>query len=372
MARSRKQRQRVSARKRAETHRSGLQSTSLDFPEGVQLFKLDSDKTRRIDIIPYVVGSGNPEADKGEWHYERTYFVHYGVGPDNDKYVCLAKTLKKPCPICEHRAELTRDPDADEKEIKELAPKERQLFNVIDADNKEDGVQLWEMSYHLFGKLLDKAVRDADEDEDFEYFSDPETGFTLKLGVEEKSIGSNNFYEVKTIMFKNRAEQYDDDIVKESYCLDELVKIEPYEKVKAAFLQIEMEEDDQEEEKSKKEEKPKTRKPETKKEEKSEPEPEKDEGDFSPGDVLNHSKYGEVTIKKVSPDGTKAIVADEDGDQLRVLTKDLEAPSKGTESDDDDWGEDESPTEGDGESSDGDAPFDDSSDSSDDDDDDWS
>jgi hypothetical protein len=204
----------------------------------------------RIDILPYTVkGSGkagrNPFADDGTLHYERTYFVHRNIGADQDMYVCPAKTLKKRCPICDYRAKLEKDPKADEDLIKSLAPKERQLFNVIDLSAPDRGVQVWDISFHLFGKLLDTKIDNADEEdgENYASFADLEGGYTLKCIAEEKNMG-NKFYDVTSIDFKARKQDYGEEWLDSVHCLDDIPKILEYEDLRKIFLQT-AEQDDE-------------------------------------------------------------------------------------------------------------------------------
>lgn len=228
-----------SARDRAEKHVDGFSASSLNLPQGVSLLKLKKG-AMFIDIIPYVVGKGNPFADEGEVHYERTYHVHKNVGPNGDSYVCLKKTTGKPCPICEYRAKLANDPDTDEDTIKEMAPKERQLFNVIDLKDADKGIQLMESSYHLFGRLIDEAIKEPDEEaeaEGWETFHDPENGLSLKLTVVDETFNGRTFQKVSRIDFRPRKKQYEESIIDDAYCLDDILKIKKYDELKKALLQ---------------------------------------------------------------------------------------------------------------------------------------
>jgi hypothetical protein len=56
------------------------------------------------------------------YYFERTYWVHKGVGPDQRWYVCPKQTLHKPCPVCEYQQELKDDPEANPDLIKSLTP----------------------------------------------------------------------------------------------------------------------------------------------------------------------------------------------------------------------------------------------------------
>ena len=256
---SKKSRERrvTSARRRVNEHVVGISTTSMNLPEGVSILQIKKAGTYRLDVIPYEVGDGNPFAKKGELHYERTYYVHRGIGPENSSYVCLSKTFKKPCPICEFRAKEARNPEADEELIKNLAPKERQLFNVIDLSDPDKGVQLMEYSYHLFGKALDAKVRGGDDNE-YDLFADLEQGLTVKVVFEEEKGAGYVYYKASDIEMKPRKKPYDESILEATTCLDGVPKEVKYADLKKIFLQTEESADeddtdtDEEDDKSKK------------------------------------------------------------------------------------------------------------------------
>ena len=260
---------RENARRRAqERHDSGSNYSCIKLPEGVKFFSTGKGGVKRFDIVGYTVSvDHNPYADNGDYHYERTFFVHRGIGPNRETVICLAKTFKKKCPICEHRAELARK-NADEDVIKELAPKERQLYNVIDLQDRDAGVKVWDVSYFLFGRKLDAEIRNADEDDDFDTFADLENGKTLKVSMEEKSLGGRSFCEAESINFKDRREDYDEDL--EVVDLDKALQPLPYDELKKMLIDDEdVEVEEEEEEAPKKKRKTRSKKP--------DPEPEEDE-----------------------------------------------------------------------------------------------
>ncbi|HEC65473.1 MAG TPA: hypothetical protein ENI23_09270, partial [bacterium] len=288
-AKKRKEERRVSAQRRVETHKSGFERTTVTVSDDVQFFSLGKEGTKRIDIIPYTVGEGNPFADLGELHFERTFWTHRDIGAEQNSYVCPAKTAKKKCPICEYRSSLQRDPNSDSELIKSLVPKERQLWNVIDLEESEKGVQLWEISFHLFGKRLDSEIENADEDDDYKYFADLKDGRTLKLGVVQKSIkGGKPFCDVDTIGFKTRREDYNESILEDVHNLDEILNILDYDKLKDIFLQV----DSDSEEKNKEE---RTKKP-TKKKTEEKPDEEDDnpakKAGLKEGMSVEHDDHG--------------------------------------------------------------------------------
>jgi len=252
--RKRSKRQYSSAKKRAQTHGS-FDRPFLLLPkrEGggdIEFLRFEKKGRFLIDILPFQVGKGNPYADEGELHYERTFYYHPRLGANQRHYLCAAKTLGEPCPVCDYRTELEQDADSDEKVIKSLYPKERQLFNVINTEEREKGVQLWEYSYHNFGKLLDQLIEESDEEDGYENFYHLEGGMTLKLSVSEESMGSNSYLKVTHIDFRPRKKPYKESILEETFCLDDLLKVTPYDKLKAIFLQADEENEEEEEESS--------------------------------------------------------------------------------------------------------------------------
>lgn len=232
---------RDAVRKQAEERQQSTGGgTKFIFPEGKEITFFKPEKgTMSIDILPYVVSVDNhPVVSKGDMWYERTIQVHNAIGAEEKAYICL-KTIGKRCPICDARAAMMKDANADEEIIKALKPKDRQVFNIIDTADKDGKVQLWEVSYHLFGKLLETEVREGDDD--YADFAELEGGKTLKVRFKEKTMGKHKFLEADRIDFKDR-DDYDEDILDDVFDLDAILNIHPYEKLEAIFLEQEEEE----------------------------------------------------------------------------------------------------------------------------------
>lgn len=242
----RRERRKVSARRRVEGHKKDSGSRYLRLPEGVNFFKVDKAGIRLIDVMPYIMKTDGRYADKGEPYWEKTFWTHRNVGPNGDMVICPNKTAGKKCPICEHRAAMTNNADADEDELKALAPKERQLFLVKDPKDVERGLQVWDVSSFLFGNLLESRIENADEDEEEEWdtFADLETGSTLRLTFAEKTLAGNKFYETTSIDLKRRKVQYSDSDLDENPCLDDLLVIRDYDDLKKLFLMVDDDDDD--------------------------------------------------------------------------------------------------------------------------------
>ena len=159
-----------SARKKAESQSQPFERTAFRVPDGMEVFKLKEQGRKRIEILPVLATERNRHGVAGSYTFEATYYANR-LGADNQAYVSPS-TFKQRCPVLDEYARLKNDPNADEDVVKSLRKKERQLFYVIDHDEPEKGVQLWDMSYWLFGKQLDETIKMSDEEDDFDQFFD--------------------------------------------------------------------------------------------------------------------------------------------------------------------------------------------------------
>ncbi len=249
------------AQGRAETHETGFASGAFKIPEGVELMRFKKAGTYRFDILPYEVKrgkekpGGNPYAKTGSLHYERTYYVHPRVGPEEKTYCCPRRTFGKACAICEDMAKMRRSPEADEARLDELKVKERQLFNIKDrsaAAEADAKPGLLEFNYWHFGKVLDAMIKADSADpspEGYKNFFHLENGFTLKVTVVEETVGTGKYYKPSVIEFKSRAGEYDDSILDEVCDLDKLlIEMSSKDLEKAYFQTGEDDEEDDDEE----------------------------------------------------------------------------------------------------------------------------
>jgi len=239
-------RKRAGSERRDALHRaSGGEFYTVEIPEGMSIFQPKAG-VYKIDVVPYEVGEGNPYAAKGYWYYERTFWLHRGVGVNNESVICMAKTFGKPCAVCDYRAKMAKDPNTDEALIASLKPKERQLWLVYDHGEPDKGVQLWESSYHTFGRLLERRRRGADEDEGYiRNFDDWEAGATLRVMFAEEDAGGYTYLNATSIEFKPRPKGLPEELLNHGVCLDSLLKEVDYARVKRLLMQAEGAEEDE-------------------------------------------------------------------------------------------------------------------------------
>lgn len=144
------QRDASAAKKRAD---AGGGDFDKYLSDSVKMFKPnDGDNTIRI----------LPPTWTGAEHFGYDIFVHYGVGPDSQTYLCLDKMKGEPCPICDERK--TANDDGDTEYADKLKPTKRVLLYLVDRDNEKEGLQAWAAPWSLDRDLnkitIDKRTGD--------------------------------------------------------------------------------------------------------------------------------------------------------------------------------------------------------------------
>jgi hypothetical protein len=217
-------------RHRAESRKSAGGLSTLELPEGVELYKPEKGPVE-FDILPYRISvDTHPEVKKGELWYERTYYAHRNVGPE-EKFLICPRTVGKRCPICEEHQKLKKDPNAEEEVVDALRAKERELFNVVMKDG-DGSVMILDMSTYLFGRKLEEEIREGDEAN--AAFAELVGGKTLKVRWESKSMGTQKFVEAGRIDFLDR-EDIDEAALDAVVDLDKAMKILSYDEINQIF-----------------------------------------------------------------------------------------------------------------------------------------
>ena len=137
-------------RKYVEETRNAKNRTVTTIPEGMDQFKIEKPGTYCFDVIPFVAKRKYPGYDPGMLVPFCIYHVHFDVGP-NKRAVLCPRTVNKPCPICDEERKLKGNPNISKDELKLYWPKKRMMMFVVDVNDRETGVQLFDMPYHNFG-----------------------------------------------------------------------------------------------------------------------------------------------------------------------------------------------------------------------------
>lgn len=327
-------------RVRRQAEKSTVKGSMFFDAPGAPIFKPEPKNSKnvvyRLDIIPYILSKPFQDIPAGEMWYTFDYYSHT-VAMENGTFVsavCPLKTAGLKCPVCEEARRREKNPKYDYKEdIKPLLPKHRQLFNVINSRDPNSQIQIWDTSYFAFGQNLESRLSTLDSDEeDYLLFFLPSNGYNLRLQFSLSSLGGGkDFLSVSNIEFKERAEQYDDDIIKEAYQLDKIVRILPYGQLKNMFFPDDVfsddEDDDEEEYEEKRTVKSSKRKPapvvdddEDEDEEDEKPQKAKKAKVVEPEDDDDDEEEEKEEVKKPArrgrpPKAAKPVVEDEDNDE---------------------------------------------------------
>ena len=124
------------------------------------------DGRNRIRVLPPTW----PDAD--DWGF--TLFVHYGVGPDEQSYLCPKEMKNEECPVCQEVAQLVKAGETDD--AKKLRAKKRFAAWVVDRKDEGDGAQFWAMPFTVRQEAYAAA---EDEDGDVYEFDHPDKGYDV-------------------------------------------------------------------------------------------------------------------------------------------------------------------------------------------------
>jgi len=187
-----------------------------------------------IDIIPFITSEKNiNKLPAGTGAHKVEVFVHFGIGMNENAYVCPALTLSKECPICEYRNAMRKQDNYDEAVYKALAPKRRVVYNVCCYDSTKDkanGVMFWESSFHLAEKNI-VAIAKNKRTGEFIEFADPDVGKTIEFSKVGK--GLNTAYE--GFKFLDRDEIISDEILDKAVDPSDYIDILSYDELEKIF-----------------------------------------------------------------------------------------------------------------------------------------
>jgi len=220
---------------------------AIAIPNGVGVFKPKKSGSHRLDIIPFLVTDNRNRFVEGLRRSKkpgvlfphRIYWVHYGIGVNNEPFCCLSKNFGKKCPICQHRDKLLEKPDNESKKAAErLKAKERQLWLVYDNDETHKGVQLWEVSIHNFGAhIVDyvEGFRSEKEREKHKFYFHPVSGLSLNVTCKEESAGDRSYTDFLVHSMVNREEPLPEELFDHGIDLDAIPVEETYERLKRIY-----------------------------------------------------------------------------------------------------------------------------------------
>jgi len=304
-------------------------ASMFNLPDGTKKLSIKSAGTKFLDIIPYVSKKGNKFVEAGEYWWEKTFYMHRNIGVNDDWVVCPARTLKKPCPICEFRAKLADDPEADEKTIDALKPSRRIIVNVVDMKRDKETVLFFHTPHFYLAPEIKRALEAEFEDheDNKEDFYLPEDHQYLKVLFEEPEGGFSGYKAVR-VDFKAAKEDLSEDILEQAIDLDDILIVKDYDELKEMLYAGEPENEDEDDEPKKK----------SKKSKKEEPEDEDDDSELTDDDFDEEpeEKPKKRTKKSKKKRREEPEESDDDDDEN---DEDDDSNDEKSEDEDDDWDE---------------------------------
>lgn len=333
----------ASTKRWMEKETGNFTGSFLKTPPKASLYKVKVGKAK-LDIIPFVAGKGNPNADEGMLWWERTFFVHRNIGPNQAVVICPARTLEKPCPICEARQRLLKQDEPEEADG--LKPKEWVIVQLRDRNDKEKGIQLLPFSFHRFVDKVHEMANSGDADEKYDEFWHPRGGKLIRVNWGEDSAGDRGgkYVRAKTVIFEDRPD-LKEETIDSGYCLDDLLIIMEYKKLKALYETGEGDGEGEDDEEEEEDDKPKKKKKkgarEDDEEESDDSESDDEESDDESDDEEDEDDKPKKKKKKASEDDEEDEEDSEDEEDEEEESPKKKKKKKASDDEDDEESEDE-------------------------------
>jgi len=232
----------------------GIRGFNLTKYPKIKIFNAKKEKEADYTLVfvPYKITSKqDPNCQRGatvgDTSYNLIYDVHNYVGVGKKTVVC-PRNLGKACPICEAYEQAKKEFGFDSKEAKDLKPKKRAIYNVIDMNSKEKDVMIFDESTFFFEKdLITTAMsRGAKKGIDCIPFGELKEGYSVDFHVEmiKSSFGENPKY--TAFNFDKMEDPMDKEVMDKAVDLGACIKIDTYDEI-MAILQGNDEDESEEE-----------------------------------------------------------------------------------------------------------------------------
>jgi len=204
-----------------------------------------------IDIVMAPAGEHHPLVVAGKLRPEQLthmcwVYVHKGIGPNQDWFICLARTYGKACPACEQRNKLMADPNVTQEAANVYGSGKYPIgiYNIIHHLNPNqitwsEPVMVWDinnafMESHLQSRAKQPMVTPDNPTGYINYMwptAGPQGGRHVKFEVVQKG----QFFDYKGHDFIVRNEPIPPHVLSSVYTLGDLLHIPTYEEVKDAI-----------------------------------------------------------------------------------------------------------------------------------------
>jgi hypothetical protein len=218
---------------------SGLKLLDLS-KHDVEWYKPKDDGRNHIVIIPYITAVTNEElhgekSKAGDPDYLLDILYHKTGTERRTKVIC-PRTMGKtnPCPICE---EQTKVPYGQKDLWASLKATRSPFYFVINLEENEEKVRLWQTPYAWFEGKIDKINKAKELDGDPMIWP-----FDIEDGLEivfSSQINGKKGYDFDAFKFPKLNEPFDKNITKKTFALDDCMVLLSYDELQKLHLDIE-------------------------------------------------------------------------------------------------------------------------------------
>lgn len=161
----------------------------------------------KIDIIPFNAGPNHPfvvtgQCEKGDTVYSLDYYVHKGIGPAKQDFVCL-KQYGKRCPLCEESYRLYQAATTKEEKDAATAVRNKRRCIYIVHDLIDDKIGYFDVAWFSFEKNVNSRAslrNDPTTGAPINPF-DWETGKTICFKTKKDKFEGNEFNKIDEATF---------------------------------------------------------------------------------------------------------------------------------------------------------------------------
>jgi hypothetical protein len=208
---------------------------SLNVDEMKKIFDKEFNK-KKLDDKYFIVAEGKSKVRLlPATHGRKLPFLKAGYHKLGDQYYNCPKMVKEEkCPVCEKTKTLYSTGKLDDAELaRQIKVNKKFFFNVISRAEEAKGPRILTCGIKLFEKILGAFINEEIGD-----VTDPKTGFDLNIDKSMKAgyfnYDASEFARKQSVLSEDQAQV--DEWLAKSFNLDEEVKIQSYNEIKAALL----------------------------------------------------------------------------------------------------------------------------------------
>jgi hypothetical protein len=203
-----------------------------------------------MDIIMYPAGENHPlvvakKIAVGTMVHMTWVFVHKGIGPGQDWFICLARTYGQPCPVCELRNQIKSTPGMTDDEVKTAIMPYYSgkyplgLYNCVHHNNPQqitwqEPVMYWAINNSFMESKL-QSMSKSPIGGGFVNYQWPTAGEQGGRHVSYEVVQKGQFYDYIGHQFVVRATPIPPHVLQQAICLDDYLDVPSYEQVKDAL-----------------------------------------------------------------------------------------------------------------------------------------